>query len=302
MGTPDVRSAPRLDPRLWQIASLTGLLIYGLTRLDFDVTPSRVALTIATALLVQWLATRWARLPKFDPKSALISALSLGLLLRSGEAWVAGLAAALAIGGKFLIRVRGKNVFNPTNFALIVTILLTRRAWVSPGQWGNLAFFAFLIACVGGLVVHRASRSDVTFAFLGGYAALLFGRMAWLGQKPAVPLHQMGNGAFLLFAFFMISDPRTTPDSRAGRIAFGALVALGAAFVTFHLYRPNGLLWSLAALSPVVPLIDRLLPGPRHAWPATVLAPENPSKEIRHETRSSLPGRVPVPRPAAERA
>ena len=299
MGTPVIRSAPRLDPRLWQIASLTGLLIYGLARLDFDITPARAALVLISALLAQWLATRLARLPKFDPKSALISALSLCLLLRTGEAWIAVLAAALAIGSKFLIRVRGKHVFNPTNFALVATILLTRRAWVSPGQWGNVAFFAFLIACVGGRVVQRASRSDVTFAFLVSYAALLFGRMAWLGQKPAVPLHQMENGAFLLFAFFMISDPRTTPDSRAGRFAFGALVALGAAFVTFHLYRPNGLLWSLAAFSLVVPLIDRLLPGGRYAWPTNVLAPGNLHPENRHETNPDAARRVPVPGPAA---
>jgi hypothetical protein len=71
-----------------------------------------------------------------------------------------------------------------------------------------------------------------------------------------------------LFSFFMISDPRTTPDSRAGRLVFAALVAAGAAFVPFVLYRTNGLLWSLALLSPLVPLIDRLLPGRRHAWPA----------------------------------
>ena len=59
----------------------------------------------------------------------------------------------------------------------------------------------------------------------------------------------------------MISDPKTTPDSRAGRVLFAALVAFGAWYVQFRLFRTNGLLWSLAAWSTVVPLIDRLLPG-----------------------------------------
>jgi Na+-translocating ferredoxin:NAD+ oxidoreductase RnfD subunit len=82
----------------------------------------------------------------------------------------------------------------------------------------------------------------------------------------AIPLHQVESGAFLIFTFFMISDPRTTPDSRAGRILFALLVALGAGYVHFVLYRPNGLLLSLFFLAPAVPLIDRLLPGSRYLW------------------------------------
>jgi Na+-translocating ferredoxin:NAD+ oxidoreductase RnfD subunit len=87
----------------------------------------------------------------------------------------------------------------------------------------------------------------------------------------AIPLHQVESGAFLIFTFFMISDPRTTPDSRAGRVLFALLVALGAGFVHFVLYRPNGLLLSLAFLSPLVPLLDLLLPGKRYAWRPTII-------------------------------
>ena len=60
----------------------------------------------------------------------------------------------------------------------------------------------------------------------------------------------------------MISDPKTTPDSRVGRIVFAALVALGAAYVQFRLFRTNGFLWALAGASPLVPVIDWLAPGP----------------------------------------
>ncbi len=80
------------------------------------------------------------------------------------------------------------------------------------------------------------------------------------------------NGSLLLFAFFMISDPRTTPDSRAGRILFAVLVALGAGLVQFVLYRTNGPLWSLAACSLFVPLLDRRLPGARHTWTRAIPA------------------------------
>ena len=79
-------------------------------------------------------------------------------------------------------------------------------------------------------------------------------------------MHRLENGALVLFSFFMISDPKTTPDSRLGRVLFAALVALGAYTVQFWLFRTNGLLWSLAVCSLAVPLIDRLLPGPRYQW------------------------------------
>lgn len=255
----------RLDPRLYQIAALSGLLAYGLARLDLEVQPARVVLILAGVLGAQYAATRLWRLPVYDPKSALISGLSLCLLLRTNGELLAVTGAALAVFGKFLVRVRGKHVFNPTNFA-IVALLLTGEAWVSPGQWGSAAFFGFLLACLGGLVVNRAARSDVTLAFLAVYAGLVVGRSLWLGEPMAIPLHRLENGALLIFAFFMISDPRTTPDSRPGRIVFAALVAIGGAYVQFRLFRTNGLLWSLAALSPIVPVLDRIVPGPRYEW------------------------------------
>ena len=259
------RRQGRRDPRLYQIAALSGLLAYGLARLDLEVQPVRALLILVSVLAAQYAATRLWRLPAFDPKSALISGLSLCLLLRTNWELLAVAGAALAVFSKFLLRVRGKHVFNPTNFA-IVALLLTGEAWVSPGQWGSAAFLGFLLACLGGLVVNRAARSDVTLAFLAAYASLVVGRSLWLGEPMAIPLHRLENGALLIFAFFMISDPRTTPDSRTGRIVFAALVAIGGAYVQFRLFRTNGLLWSLAAFSPLVPVLDRIVPGPRYGW------------------------------------
>jgi hypothetical protein len=122
------------------------------------------------------------------------------------------------------------------------------------------------MACLGGLVVNRATRSDITLAFLAVYGGLLFGRSMWLGEPLSIPIHRLEGGALLLFAFFMISDPKTTPDSRAGRLMFAAIVACGAAYIQLRLFRTNGLLWSLAGSSMLVPVIDRLLPARRFEW------------------------------------
>jgi len=263
---PALFAVARLDPRWYQIAVLSTLLAYGVGRLGFDIEPVQALAILGAALVTQLIASDIAGLDRFDPKSALISGLSLCLLLRTNHVELAVLAGSVAIASKFTLRIDGKHVFNPTNFALVAMMLATGHVWVSPGQWGSAAVFAFLLASAGGLVVNRAARADVTWTFLAVYAALLAGRALWLGDPLGIPLLRLQSGALVLFAFFMISDPRTTPDSRAGRMLLALLVALGAYIVQFKLFRTNGLLWSLAACSLIVPVIDRLLPGRRHQW------------------------------------
>ena len=169
------------DPRDYQITVLGGLLAYGLLVLGFDLGWPQVIVTLASVLLTQRLCTWIWRLPRFDYKSALISGLSLCLLLRTNHLYLVVFAAVVTIGSKFVLRVRAKHIFNPTNFGLVVLLLTTNDAWVSPGQWGNVAFFGFLMACLGGLVVHRALRSDVAIGFVVAYASLLIGRSLYVG-------------------------------------------------------------------------------------------------------------------------
>lgn len=257
------------DARLYQIAVLAGLFGYGVVWLDFAVSGAQTVAILATVLLTQAVCSRLWHLPTYDPHSALISGLSLCLLLRTNALPLAVLTAVITMVSKFVLRWRGKHIFNPTNFGLVAMMLGTGQVWASPGQWGSTGFFAFLLACLGGLVVNRAARSDVTYAFLICHIALRLGRALRLGDPLSIPLHQLENGALVLFAFFMISDPKTTPDSRLGRILFAGLVALGAWYVQFTWYWSNALLWSLAGCSLLVPLLDWLFRGPRYAWPQT---------------------------------
>ncbi len=255
------------DPRLYQIVSLSVLLAYGLIWLDFGVSMRQILVTIASALVTQYAATRWAGPAAWDPKSPLISSLSLCLLLRTDHPAVPALAAGIAIASKYLLRWRGKHVFNPTNLALALA-LASGLGWISSGQWGQVAWFGFLIACLGSLVVTRAARVDVTLAFLGFYIGLLVARALWLGDPLAIPLHQLTNGALLIFAFFMIPDPKTTPDVRKGRVVYALGVALMALYIQYGLFHPHGPLWALLACGPLVPLIDYWWPGPRYHWTA----------------------------------
>ncbi len=253
----------RTDPRHYQIVSLSILLLVGGGLLAFPVNVGRFAITIGVGLFVQVLGSRLVGLP-FDARSPLITSLALLLILRTGSPLTMACAAAIAIGSKFLLRADGRHVFNPANLGIIAVVLCTKDAWISPGQWGSASLLLTVFACLGLLVTTRARRADISLTFLGVYATALFARALWLGDPLTIPARALESGTLLLFAFFMISDPATTPRSRAGRIAFGSWIAGLSIAITYGLHQPNAFLWALFVSMPAVPVINRLL-EPRRA-------------------------------------
>jgi Na+-transporting NADH:ubiquinone oxidoreductase subunit NqrB len=254
------------DPRLFQIAFLTSFLALGFFRLEFRIEAVQVLLTFAAGLGTQAYFLRRCALKETGYRSAVVTCLGLSLLLRSDVLWVHPLAAAVGLAGKFLLRERGKHLFNPANLGVVFALLVTGRAWVSPAQWGHETAVAAWVILLGVSVVWRAARSDVSLAFLASFLGLCALRVLCLGQRWAVLGHRLGDGSLLLFTFFMISDPRTIPDSRRGRLVLAALVAAAAFFWQFGLYRLNGLFYALFILTPTTALWDRLWPDVKHEW------------------------------------
>jgi len=265
---PTIAESLTTDPRHFQIAILASLLVLHVTWFDLGATPLQAAVTIAAALATQYAFSRLPGAAHFDWRSPLITGLSLSVLLRTQAPflWVLVLAPALGIGSKFLICVDGKHCFNPATFAIVALLLLSPDVWVSPGQWGHSTWLVLLLVCAGGLVLQRAERADTALAFFGCYAGLLCWRACSLGDPLAIPLNQLQSGALLLFSFFMITDPRSTPDHRLGRILFAASVALFAYWLQFRWQLRPALFYALAAISPLTPLIDRVLSAPRFGW------------------------------------
>ena len=150
---------PQTDPRYYQIAVLTALLATAILFLNIGVRFWQVVVILLAAQATQYVAGRLCGVTVFDPRSALVTTLSLCLLLRTDHAGIAALAAVLAIGSKFVLRINGKHVFNPANFAIVGLMLASDRAWISTGQWGNATIGAFALACLGFLVLTRARRA-----------------------------------------------------------------------------------------------------------------------------------------------
>ncbi len=264
------RSRGRLDPRLFQIAFQATLLGLGVLLRDFSLLPAQMALAIAAAATTQAFWLRVLGLGRVGYLSPLITGFGLALLLRADTLWLHPLVACLAISGKFLLRLRGKHVFNPANFGVGVALLFLPGAWVSPGQWGNDLGLGVLLVALGATVATHSRRDDAAWLFLAAFLGIAALRLALLGytweRGWEILCHQALNGALLLFAFFMISDPMTLPDHPAARRLHVLLVATGAAAWQFLLYRPNGPLWALLVLAPLVPLWDFLWPYKKYQW------------------------------------
>jgi enediyne biosynthesis protein E5 len=253
------------DPRFFQIAFLSLLLAAGVFLRDFSIRPEQILLTFLAGLLTQFLFLRYLHIPQVGYKSALITCLGLSLLCRSDSLWVHPLIASAAISAKFLIRVRGKHLFNPGNLGMVLALCLP-GGWCSPGQWGNEVLLASWVVLLGFWVTYRARSLQISWAFLFFYLGALFLRVAWLGQRDAVFVHQVENGSLLLFTFFMISDPMTIPSHWKGRVVHAALVA-GIAFTwQFHFFWFNGPIWALFIASLFTPLWDRLWPAEKPGW------------------------------------
>ena len=243
------------DPRLLQIAFLCRFLLLGLATRDFPIW--HAPLLFASCLGTQLLCERLLKLPHAGLLSPIITSFGLTLLLRAGALWIPPLAGALAIASKYAVRIRGRHFFNPANFGLCCMMLLTTEAWCSPTQWGESGILLLWILALGLAVAHRAFRADVSVAFLGSWLLLRAARVLYLGQHPAVLLHQLASGSLLLFTFFMISDPKTTPRSRTARVAFAIIVAL-VAFQLSLRWVQNPILWALFLCAPLTPLFDAL--------------------------------------------
>ena len=253
---PQLLSWVHSDPRHYQLIMLITLVILGITLFELPITFTHIGLTTTMACTVDMLGQHFIKKQPIDCRSALITSGSLCLLLRvSHPLWMMA-ASVIAIGSKYVLRCNQRHIFNPANIAITTLILCTGQAWLSPGQWGHTLLIMGLIWAMGGWIIFRAQRSDITLSFLVTYIMLLLARSMWLGDPLSIPLHQLQSGALLIFAFLMISDPKTTPLNPIHRIGFGACIAVLTVIIQWNFYRPDALMLALTLGSFIVPILN----------------------------------------------
>jgi Na+-transporting NADH:ubiquinone oxidoreductase subunit NqrB len=273
------------DIRDYQILFLSLFLILGIGTRDWTLRPELIAVAIATCVSTQWLlslvkscrdaiyrvCTSQELLvndkgQKTNVRSALISALGLSLLLRADDWTTMALAGFVAIASKFVFKVGDKHFFNPANAGIICALLLTPDAWVSPGQWGDDWWYGLLFAGTGGMILKRVGRWDTTAAFLVTYALMEAIRNLWLGWTWDVYWHRLMSGSLLLFALFMVTDPRSIPNARIGRVIWAMCIAILTFILRNYFFVSTAVFWALFALAPLTILLDTFWKAPRFSW------------------------------------
>jgi Na+-transporting NADH:ubiquinone oxidoreductase subunit NqrB len=257
------------DPRDYQIVFLTTFLGLGIMTRDWSIKPELILTLVVACCVTQLIGSKFQK-PHENPfpalKSALITSLGLCLLLRADRVSTMAIAGCLAIASKFIFNTNGKHWFNPANFGIIIALIFTPDAWVSPGQWGEDWWYLLLFIGTGGIVLERVGRWDTSAAFFGAYAGLEAARNLWLGYPWDVYAHRLSSGSLLLFALFMITDPRSIPNARSSRLIWAIAIAGLTFILRNYFYINEGVFIALFIISPLTILFDRLLSAPQFSW------------------------------------
>lgn len=214
------------DPRLVQIGMLAVFTLLGKLALGFTVSWLQIAITVLTVCLLDLALTYWRAGIFLVPASGLISGLSLGLLLRSPYWWPFLVAGAITSLGKQVIQPGGRHVFNPSNFGLVVTLALPwAQGRLTPGQWGKSWVLLFLLLNLGFFIAYKVRRFHLVATFVASVAIFGLIRSVLGTTSLATVSVTMLSGSFILFTFFMITDPQTSPGTVRGRVLYGVAVA-----------------------------------------------------------------------------
>lgn len=262
---------PRFDARYFQMIFQLIFLGYGIFFLNWHTDWLHYTVSIGLCLGLQF-GIEFFTYKKYDSwKSALISALSLCLLLKTNHWETSAFAALLTIAGKYIFRYHNKHIFNPSAFGIVGVLLLSNDAWLSPAQWGSNTVIFFMVATLGSIVITRVQRLDVSLAFLITFVGLVFIRnIIYLGWPIDHFLQSVSTGSILLFSFFMISDPKTAPDHPAARIIWAMAIAGLAFYLAAFKWMYNTPIIILVAFAPLVPLLDAIFRSRRFEWRGVV--------------------------------
>jgi Na+-translocating ferredoxin:NAD+ oxidoreductase RnfD subunit len=188
-----------------------------------------LASAVGAAILLDAMMLRIRRGRWTFPTGALLTGLIVATILTPQEPWyVAAITAVVGVASKYLLRVRTANLFNPAALALVATFYLfhTGQSW-----WGALSeltpWALTLLVATGVFISLRINKMPVVLAFLGSYyllatIAAFVGDPAHVAELYRAPdLH-----AALYFAFFMVTDPPTSPPKHRDQVIFGVIVAV----------------------------------------------------------------------------
>ena len=224
-----------------------------------------LVITIGTTVFVDMIVGRLYTGKWKNLASAYISGISVSILVRSTFFWPYALTAAITILSKYVIRYKGRHIWNPSNFG-ISWMLFFAPAYVAglSVQWGNNLLPMAVIWMLGMVIVYRAKRFHVTITYVLGFLFFAFIR-SMITQDPFLSeVAPLTGPMYQLFIFFMITDPPTNVRSKKGQILVAFLVALVEFVLRLNqfVYAP---FYALAIVGPIAKFIYLRLAAKREA-------------------------------------
>jgi Na+-transporting NADH:ubiquinone oxidoreductase subunit NqrB len=216
----------QLDKRYLAPLLVTMVLIAGQVSFGFLESWSRTALAIATAIAVEMILGRvftgaWPHLA-----SAYVSGISVGILVRSPEYWPYALCAAISITSKYLIRVDGRHIFNPSNLGMVAMLVLAADTVAGLSvQWGNNLLPLLAVWCFGAAIIASLGRFHITFTYVAAFVLFSVVRAQVTGHPWLSEVAPITGPMYQLFIFFMITDPKTTVRPKWAQALVAFLVA-----------------------------------------------------------------------------
>jgi len=185
-----------------------------------------IALAVLSAIATEVLLSRAVAGKPHSLASAYITGISISILVRSPVLWPYALGAVLSIMSKYVLRLKGRHLWNPSNFGICALLFLAPFA-VAPlsVQWGNALWPMLVIWAVGLNAVRVAKRAHITVAYVTCFFAFAFVRSLIGGSSFVTEVAPITGPMYQLFALFMVTDPKTTVSSKWGAVVVVCLVA-----------------------------------------------------------------------------
>jgi len=222
----------RLDNRYIAPLFITFILLVG--HLSYGILESypKTALAIVTALVTELILGRIFYGKWLNLASAYISGISVGMIVRSPAFWPFALCSAISIMSKYVLRVKGRHLWNPSNFGLSVLFFLGAETVAGLSiQWGNFVGPMLVIWILGSLIIYRAKRFHISATYVVFFFIFAFIRSWITGDPWQSEVAPITGPMYQLFVFFMITDPKTTVKTKIGQ----CIVVFLVAFVEFIL-------------------------------------------------------------------
>lgn len=185
-----------------------------------------IGLAVLSAIAADLLLARLLPGQQHHLSSAYISGISIGILVRSPLLWPYLLGSVLSVMSKYVLRVQGRHLWNPSNFGICALLFLAPHA-VAPlsVQWGNELWPMLVIWAIGLNAVWVARRAHITVAYVASFFFFAFVRTLLTDTSLLTEVSPITGPMYQLFALFMITDPRTTVTSPRGAVLVVFLVA-----------------------------------------------------------------------------